>query len=112
MSLMTGASSFQGVRLEGVHCIQRHLYVLLKRWYTLLLLGHTHPHEAHQVRPYYPATTLTSDYPQTIKGPVKCETWGCGLLRATLDPTLSLYERTPSNMYVSNAIHCITVCSP
>ena len=51
MSLMTGASSFQGVRLERFHCIQRHLYVLLKRGYKLLLLGHTHPHEAHQVRP-------------------------------------------------------------
>ena len=26
MSLMTGASSFQGVGLERFHCIQRHLY--------------------------------------------------------------------------------------
>ena len=50
VSLLTGATSFQGVRLERLHCIQRHLYVLLKRGYKLLLLGHTHPHEAHQVR--------------------------------------------------------------
>ena len=86
------------------------MHVLLKRGYKLLLLGHAHPHEAHQLRPtLYPTVTLTREYPQTIKGLVKCETWGCGLVRATLDPMLSLYERTLSNMYVSYAIYCITI---
>ena len=108
MFLMSGASSFQGVRLERLHCIQRHLYVLLKRGYKLLLLGHTHPHEAHQVRPTLSNRDVDERVP-TIKGLVKYETWGCGLVRATLDPMLSLYERTLSNMYVSYAIYCITI---
>ena len=48
-----------------------------------------------------PTVTLTrARVPaKTIKGLVKCEGVAC-MVRATLDPMLSLYERTLSNMYV------------